>query len=473
MKGPGGLRVFGSVTLAVTSLAVIAAFAIAACGGTTATATPEASSGAAQDEPTRLEGHLGDAIVLSDGGDGQLEVAALRVRPFIRIAFTRSTEWNVYGVKLNLRNVGATPIHLAAVGAHSVLFDVGGWRYDYPGDNPRSALYDVDLGASGDSRVGWVYFTTPTTGAAPSGFQYTATSSDAMAEGDTGVWTWKPGTATTALPATPHLPVPSVAGTLVFAKVVKPGRRPNYDIYLVNSDGTGLKQLTDGPGVEEHPCWSPDGKRIIYSDFDKGTLWVMNADGSGQVELGEGGAPHWSPDGKQIVYGRGGFWGGSGVFVMNADGSDQSCVVAEGPADTPSWGPNGAIVFVRDGDLYAVDPEGGRLVPLTQNAGMHQCLVSPDGNTVAAYVATDGRIVATPLRGDDAPVTLLDRAAHFFPDGGEPTAGWTADGRALVLGSSNAGETRGSNLYVINADGSGLSMVPNVEHAICPDWRPD
>lgn len=88
--------------------------------------------------------------------------------------------------------MGATPIHLAAVGAHSVLFDVGGWRYDYPGDNPRSALYRVDLGLPGDVRLGWVYFTTPTTGAAPSGFQYTAKSSDVPAEGDTGEWKWTP-----------------------------------------------------------------------------------------------------------------------------------------------------------------------------------------------------------------------------------------------------------------------------------------
>ena len=98
---------------------------------------------------------------------------------------------------------------------------------------------------------------------------------------------------------------------------------------------------------------------------------------------------------------------------------------------------------------------------------------SSDGNTVAAYVATDDRLVAALLRGDAAPVTLLDRASHFFPDGGEPTAAWTADGRALVLGGSNVGETRGSRLYIVNADGSGLSLVPNVEHAICPDWRPE
>ncbi len=270
-----------------------------------------------------------------------------------------------------------------------------------------------------------------------------------------------------ALPAAPPLPAPSVAGTLVFAKVVD-AAIPNYDIYRVNSDGTGLKQLTDGPGVEEHPCWSPDGKRIVYGDYEKGTLWIMNADGSGKVELGEGFAPHWSPDGARIVYGR-----GDGVFVMTADGKGRSCVVAQGPADTPSWGPKGTIVFVRDGDLHTVKLDGSGLVRLTRNAGLRQCNVSPDGKSIAAYVAREDRLVVMPLQGDGPAVTLLHPALQYIPDGGEPSASWTADGRALVLGSSNVGETRGSRLYIVNADGSGLSLVPHVEHAICPDWRPE
>ena len=270
-----------------------------------------------------------------------------------------------------------------------------------------------------------------------------------------------------ARPATPRLPAPAVAGTLVFARVVD-AAIADYDIYRVNSDGTSLRRLTDGPGVEEHPCWSPDGQRIVYSVYETDTLWVMNADGSGRIELGEGSAPHWSPDGTRIVYSR-----GDGVFVMDADGSGRRCVVAQGPADTPSWGPHGTIVFVRDGDLYAVKLEGSGLLRLTRNAGLRQCLVSPDGKSVAAYAVGEDRLVVTPLRGDDPTVRLLQPALRYIPDGGEPTAGWTPDGRALVLGSSTWGETLGSNLYVVNADGSGLSQVPGVENALSAAWRPE
>lgn len=54
------------------------------------------------------------------------------------------------------------------------------------------------------------------------------------------------------------LPTPTVAGTIAFTRAVEP--EVNYDIYVIRSDGTELKQLTDDPGVEEHPSWSPDGK---------------------------------------------------------------------------------------------------------------------------------------------------------------------------------------------------------------------
>jgi hypothetical protein len=200
MKGRGGFRRPAVIRLTLAALVVVAALTLAACGGGTAvTVTAQASSGTGQVQPAERHGHLGDAIVLSDGDDGQLEVTALALKFMSNIATSDSTVSNVYGVKLRLRNAGSTPIHLAAVGAHSVLYDAGGWRYFAPSDDPKNALIEVDLGPRGDSRVGWVYFAAlpPGGGApdalgAPNDFQYTAKSSDAAAEGDTGHWNWTP-----------------------------------------------------------------------------------------------------------------------------------------------------------------------------------------------------------------------------------------------------------------------------------------
>src|SRR2546422_10190515 len=82
------------------------------------------------------------------------------------------------------------------------------------------------------------------------------------------------------------------------------GSDPNYDIFVMNPDGSGVEQLTDAPGEDGFPSWSPDGTKIAYSTTrddcsnstaadcrttgDIGpyqTIYVMNADGSDQHRL--------------------------------------------------------------------------------------------------------------------------------------------------------------------------------------------
>lgn len=288
-------------------------------------------------------------------------------------------------------------------------------------------------------------------------------------------------------------PAQTGAGTLVVTHISEPYK--NYDIYLVRSDGTGFTQLTADPGNEEHAYWSPDGTRIVYDvvpvegsdDWNQGRvrIWVMNADGSGKVSLGLGTAASWSPDGRQILYHR---WTPNGrevPLLMNADGSGSRVVGVPFSADYATWAPNGKIVFVRvrqlreqwweypGGDLYAVNPDGSGVERLTKGVTVILPSVSPDGATIAAYAMKTDRLIALPYRGDGPVVTLLDRASRYFPNGGQPLAHWAPDGKQLVLGSSNRGEDGGAGLLLVNADGSGLTNVPDVTQVIGPDWRPE
>ena len=122
-------------------------------------------------------------------------------------------------------------------------------------------------------------------------------------------------------------------------------------------------------------CGLPDGQRIAFeSDFQ---IWVMNADGSKQRKLTARGAhnfnPAWSPDGTRIAFERGRRQRypctmcpgakGSDVYLMNADGSQQQRLTRGG--SQPSWSPDGrkiAFVSKRDGgpDIYVMNADGSR-----------------------------------------------------------------------------------------------------------------
>jgi len=116
------------------------------------------------------------------------------------------------------------------------------------------------------------------------------------------------------------------------------GRRVAYvqgsTITTVARDGSDARPLTMGSS----PDWSPDGSRLAYTN---GGVWVMNADGSDQRRLWEGTAyePAWSHDGQRIA-----FTTPAGlkmrVAVMNADGSGLAFLTPETEMSlTPSWTP--------------------------------------------------------------------------------------------------------------------------------------
>jgi hypothetical protein len=74
------------------------------------------------------------------------------------------------------------------------------------------------------------------------------------------------------------------------------------EIYVIDVDGSGLRQITDNEIHDEGPSWSPDGQRIVFTSGPgnlEGDIWVMKADGSGRTQVthspGRDESPDWQP----------------------------------------------------------------------------------------------------------------------------------------------------------------------------------
>jgi Tol biopolymer transport system component len=148
----------------------------------------------------------------------------------------------------------------------------------------------------------------------------------------------------------------------------------DWDIYVVNWDGSGLQHLTSGPETDQDPAWSRDGSRIAF--LRNGSIHVMNANGTGVRRLSFtccDSHPSWSPDGSRIVFASARS-GVNAIYVMNADGS--SVVQLTTVSDySPTWSPDGTrISFARkferkadgaDEGLYIMNADGSGLTQLT------------------------------------------------------------------------------------------------------------
>lgn len=104
-------------------------------------------------------------------------------------------------------------------------------------------------------------------------------------------------------------------------------RQPQQiDIFIVNADGTGKRNLTQHPALDGGGSWSPDGKLLAFtSSRDEGwEIYVMGL-ATGKVRqlthLGFAADPDWSPDGQHIAFEREGP-GGRHIYTMRADGKN-------------------------------------------------------------------------------------------------------------------------------------------------------
>ncbi len=260
---------------------------------------------------------------------------------------------------------------------------------------------------------------------------------------------------------------PSSAGAAESSHDGKIAFQEDYDVYVMDSDGSDLKLISMGPAEHAgHPLWSPDGTRLAFtSDRDEvpgaaGDMDIYVADlGSGYVHRvtwgGTGGPPSsWSPDGESIV-----FVAGDVYLVDIADGAKTRLTTIEDPFTQPE------TLF----ESPTFSPDGSRIAYVERS----RTFVSSGTWPPKPIFIRTGAIFVTGLDGLGA-----TRLTNSLAPDGDPTKwtdddrfpAWSPDGTQIVF-SSDQGCDDCTDLFVINADGTGRHRITdNTDKALDSAW---
>lgn len=270
-------------------------------------------------------------------------------------------------------------------------------------------------------------------------------------------------------------PKPTSTGRIAYLAT---GVGSNFDIYIMNADGSTKVNLTNSAQNELAPAISPDGRKIVFARTTSTTpywdsdIYTMNVDGSNLTRLTFGATdqagsitsnmPDWSPDGNKIVYRAQGIW------TMNANGTNPTQIHPTGSA--PNWSPDGSkIVFMNydsadtTHDLYTMNSDGSNVVNITNSIGTTPSsdegypAWSSDGTKIA-FVAdapefpnADEVFVINATGGGHQRLTYTIDYSEYHPD-------WSPDGSKITFTSRRTGF---AEIYAMNADGSNQTNISN------------
>jgi Tol biopolymer transport system component len=292
-----------------------------------------------------------------------------------------------------------------------------------------------------------------------------------------------------AVPA--HAAFPGANGKIAFVS-----SRGPVGIYTMNADGSNQTDLTTQVNgtTDSAPAWSPDGHQIAFarafSDVAN-AIFVMNEDGSNQVMRINAAAnnrdPTWSPDGQRIAFARNGN-NGSGVFVMNKDGTGVTQLTATAARD-PNWSPDGTRIVFRSGSgISLINADGANehvLVADTFGDHLHHPSWSPDGSKIIVTLNTCSHASCCQFGCDQGSFYTLNpetgaRTQMDSLSGNQPV--FAPDGTRVAYmqetGQPFAGISN-EEIFAANLDGTGVTRLTTNNAPdgsgpadSQPDWQP-
>jgi Tol biopolymer transport system component len=155
-------------------------------------------------------------------------------------------------------------------------------------------------------------------------------------------------------------------------------RNGNFDIYIMNADGSDIQQVTSSNAMDGYPTWSPDGGQIAFQSQRDGNweIYLINTDGTGATRLTQDTAedtdPDWSPGGDKIVF-QSDRDGDLEIYTMGVDGQAVTQLTENAiPDQFPAWSPDGQqIAFssvINDNfEIIVMDKDGSEWVQVTDD----------------------------------------------------------------------------------------------------------
>ena len=151
-----------------------------------------------------------------------------------------------------------------------------------------------------------------------------------------------------------------------------------------------------------------------------------------------------------------------------------AALVAPAPAAASFPGTNGRVVFSSGGDLYTVLPDGSGLLALTATPDVEeaQAAWSPDGSRVAFRVGRPGTtdvLHVAVMNADGSGRSVITSGDHHSSQ-----PGWSADGQRIIYRRSVPGDANSGDVWVMGADGSGpQQLVALAGDERYPSFSPD
>ena len=225
------------------------------------------------------------------------------------------------------------------------------------------------------------------------------------------------------------------AGTVSFTS----DQAGNLDIYIIDTNGENLINLTNHPADDYSPTWSPDGRSMAYVSERDGNpeIYVMDLNTKEQRRLTEHKAtdidPAWYPDGRAIAFAS-----------------------------------NQARDHAADTDIYTMDVNGKKVKRLTNKGGNNSTPAwSPDGEWIAFRSTHDGigGIHVMTAKGEKQRALTQVSATN-------PT--WAPNGKQICVSSENLGGVATLTLFIVDVDGKNVQKLTDGTHVSDePNWSPD